>query len=181
MAKTRVGSWSTSALLALGVFVTSAMAEEAPAPSADAPRSDQRRLRLLLSAGPVLWIEAVHPDIEVIRRAARAAVRQPAEAERRRRAVRRGDPDVGHLHLDRQIWVPVQRAVGVGERPRAGPADVGELCWRRLWRHVVCLCPCLVPAGPAHDATRTVRPGALRIVEDSMGPQGEIARPAVGL
>ena len=57
MAQARLGSWSTSALLALGLFVTSAMAEDAPQPSADAPRSDQRRLRILLAAGPVLWIE----------------------------------------------------------------------------------------------------------------------------
>jgi len=57
MAKAMVGSWPTTALLAIGLFVTSAMAEDAPSPSADAPRSDQRRLRILLSAGPVLWIE----------------------------------------------------------------------------------------------------------------------------
>jgi len=57
MAKAMVGSWPTTALLAIGIFVTSAMAEDAPSPSADAPRSDQRRLRILLSAGPVPWIE----------------------------------------------------------------------------------------------------------------------------
>ncbi len=91
--------------------------------------------------GAVLGVETVHPDIEEIRAAIGAAVGQAAEAERRRRAVRRRDADVRLRDLDGEVRVARQRAVRIGEGPRARPADVGERRGGRLWRHVACPSP----------------------------------------
>ena len=53
--------------------------------------------------------------------------------------------------------VAVQGAIRVREGPRAGPADVGERCRGRFWRHVGCPWP--APETP-RATRREARPGA---------------------
>src|SRR5262249_34925868 len=60
----------------------------------------------------------------------------------------------------------------VGECPRAGPANVGEPCLGRFWYHLGVRGR--AQETPCRERRGSFRPGGLRRVEDSRGPQEAI-------